>query len=81
MATELLIEKIQHRAYEMWLSEGGPLGRDAVHWARAEAEFREQFAGRNASARTGFHEKAAVQDAEIGRRLKRKKTRLEEREL
>ena len=61
MATELLIEKIQHRAYEIWLSEGCPLGRDAIHWARAEAEFREQFARRNASARTGFHENAVCE--------------------
>jgi len=50
MAEEGLLEQIQRRAYEIWLSEGCPLGRDGIHWVRAEAEFREKLAGRNASA-------------------------------
>jgi hypothetical protein len=58
MAPELSIEEIQHRAYEIWLSEGCPPGRDKIHWVRAEAEFRERLAPPNASCRTGFHEKS-----------------------
>ncbi len=33
-----LLERIRSRAYEIWLEEGQPLGRDEEHWARAEAE-------------------------------------------
>jgi hypothetical protein len=43
MAEETLLEQIQRRAYEIWLSEGCPLGRDGIHWVRAEAEFREKL--------------------------------------
>jgi hypothetical protein len=50
MAEESLLEQIQRRAYEIWLSEGCPLGRDGIHWVRAEAEFREKLAAPNASA-------------------------------
>jgi hypothetical protein len=58
MTEETLMEQVQHRAYEMWLSEGCPLGRDRIHWIRAEAEFREKLAaGRsNASCTKGLHE-------------------------
>lgn len=30
--------KIEHRAYEIWQSEGSPQGCDVDHWLRAEAE-------------------------------------------
>ena len=30
--------RIRERAYEIWVSEGRPHGRDAEHWQRAEAE-------------------------------------------
>lgn len=33
-----LLDRIRSRAYEIWLEEGQPLGRDEEHWARAEAE-------------------------------------------
>ena len=36
--------QIERRAYEIWLSEGCPLWRDRIQWARAEAEFREKLA-------------------------------------
>jgi hypothetical protein len=54
MAAQLSIEEIQYRAYQIWLSEGCPQGRDKIHWIRAEAEFRERLARQNA-CRTGFH--------------------------
>jgi hypothetical protein len=41
---EHLLDDIRTRAYEIWLSEGCPDGRDAIHWVRAEAEFREKLA-------------------------------------
>lgn len=31
-------EAIRNRAHEIWESEGHPEGREAEHWARAEAE-------------------------------------------
>lgn len=31
-------EEIARRAYEIYLAEGRPEGRDLEHWARAEAE-------------------------------------------
>jgi hypothetical protein len=31
-------EKIRHRAYEIWLSQGCPHGRDREHWLAAERE-------------------------------------------
>jgi len=43
MAEESLIEQIRQRAYEIWLGEGRPHGRDRMHWLRAEGEFREKF--------------------------------------
>lgn len=30
--------RIRERAYEIWVSEGRPHGRDAEHWQKAEAE-------------------------------------------
>lgn len=32
------IERIRRRAYEIWVSEGHPDGKDMEHWIRAEAE-------------------------------------------
>jgi hypothetical protein len=36
-----LTERIRQCAYEIWESEGRPLGRDMAHWLRAEARIRE----------------------------------------
>ena len=41
---EHLLDDIRYRAYEIWLSEGCPNGRAAIHWVRAEAELREKLA-------------------------------------
>ncbi len=30
--------RVRQRAYEIWLEEGRPEGRDLDHWARAKAE-------------------------------------------
>ena len=38
-----LMKRINHRAYEIWESEGKPEGRARIHWLRAEAEFREKL--------------------------------------
>ena len=43
MAEENLVEQIRQRAYEIWLGEGRPHGRDRMHWLRAEGEFRQKF--------------------------------------
>jgi len=36
--------EIARRAYEIWLNEGGPHGRDQDHWFRAERELAERKA-------------------------------------
>ena len=36
---------IRRRAYEIWESEGRPIGRDRAHWLRAETEIREGLKG------------------------------------
>lgn len=38
--TDDIQERIRRRAHELWESEGHPHGRDADHWAQAEAEIR-----------------------------------------
>lgn len=59
MVEQDLLEQIRRRAYEIWLNEGCPHGRDHIHWIRAEAEFREKFAAAHldASCRQGLHER------------------------
>jgi hypothetical protein len=59
MGEENLMEQIRHRAYDLWLKEGCPHGRDHIHWVRAEAEFREKFAAAHSdgSCKQGFHER------------------------
>jgi len=44
------MDQIRQRAYEIWLSEGCPDGRDRIHWVRAEAEFRERLNTRSHAA-------------------------------
>lgn len=36
---------IHLRAYEIWIEEGKPVGRDSIHWSRAEREFEEMVGG------------------------------------
>lgn len=59
MQTQDLTGAIQRRAYEIWLSEGCPHGRDQIHWLRAEAEVREEFAAAHSAdhCKGGLHEK------------------------
>ena len=38
LADEPVRLKIEHRAYEIWVSEGSPNGCELDHWLRAEAE-------------------------------------------
>jgi hypothetical protein len=54
-----LTEAIRQRAYEIWVSEGYPHGRDHIHWLRAEAEFREKFAAAHSGnfCKVGLHER------------------------
>jgi hypothetical protein len=37
-------EKIAMRAYEKWVKQGHPVGRDVQNWLEAEAELRAEFA-------------------------------------
>jgi len=60
MATKTLMEQIQQRAYEIWVGEGCPSGRDRIHWVRAEAEFREKFALQKSACIRGLHETPAL---------------------
>ncbi|MBY0509376.1 MAG: DUF2934 domain-containing protein [Rhodospirillaceae bacterium] len=44
-------EQIRQRAYEIWMSEGCPDGRDREHWLEAERECRKSDdAPQNASS-------------------------------
>jgi hypothetical protein len=38
--------KIEQRAYEIWVREGQPAGREAEHWYHAEAEIAHEEAER-----------------------------------
>lgn len=80
MADHDSTEAIRQRAYEIWVSEGCPNGRDCIHWLRAEAEFREQLAAAHASGicKTGLHE-APTEPARRTRSAKRKSTGARER--
>ena len=60
MAAKTLMEQIEQRAYEIWLDEGCPAGRERIHWVRAEAEFRERFAVQKPTCITGLHENPAL---------------------
>ena len=33
-----LVQRIRERAFQIWIEEGKPLGRDTEHWQRAEQE-------------------------------------------
>ena len=59
MSDDTLMRQIRQRAYEIWVGEGCPRGRDQIHWLRAEAECREQLAAEHAAStcRGGLHEK------------------------
>jgi hypothetical protein len=59
MPGDTLMQQIKRRAYEIWIGEGCPHGRDHIHWLRAEAECREQLAAEHAAGicRGGLHEK------------------------
>ena len=37
-------QRIRQRAYDIWLREGRPHGRDGLHWQRAEAELAAESA-------------------------------------
>jgi Protein of unknown function (DUF2934) len=53
-----VLDQIRTRAYEIWLSEGCPCGRDNIHWVRAEAEFREKLVAARSlgGCKGGLHE-------------------------
>jgi hypothetical protein len=70
-----LTEAIRQRAYEIWLSEGRPHGRDRIHWLRAEAECREMFNAEHSGSgcKAGLHEKP------IEPRIKKRRTRKADR--
>jgi hypothetical protein len=39
-------DKIEARAYEIWVRKGKPHGQDLQNWAEAEAELRAEFTAR-----------------------------------
>ena len=41
----VLHDRIQQRAYQLWEGEGRPNGRGDAHWQQAEREIREEMAG------------------------------------
>jgi hypothetical protein len=43
-AAEIPHDKIEARAYEIWVRKGKPHGQDLQNWAEAEAELRAEFA-------------------------------------
>ena len=51
MNEEELFEQIWQRAYQIWLDEGCPHGRDRIHWLHAVAEFREQLQPERSNAK------------------------------
>ena len=59
MQMQDLTSAIRRRAYEIWLGEGCPHGRDRIHWLRAEAECREILGAErfNSRCKSGLHEK------------------------
>jgi len=38
--TEVTSEQIAQRAYDLWLEQGQPIGRDLEHWLEAERQLR-----------------------------------------
>ncbi len=61
--TDDIQERIRRRAHELWESEGHPQGRDADHWAQAEAEIRGAGAVEPTEKVTGSRRKAAAPKA------------------
>jgi len=51
MSEEELFEQIWQRAYQIWLDEGRPRGRDRIHWLHAVAEFRETLEPERSNAK------------------------------
>ena len=41
---EHIEEQIRQRAYDIWLQEGRPLGRDKENWERAKLEIESRYA-------------------------------------
>jgi hypothetical protein len=37
-------QRVRERAYELWVQEGRPSGRDAEHWLRSEEATRAELA-------------------------------------
>ena len=53
-------ERIRERAYQIWLSEGQPLGHDADHWLRAKRQVEKELADAAASHRAGINDVPAA---------------------
>lgn len=48
-AAEIPRDKIEARAYEIWVRKGKPHGQDLQNWTEAETELRAEFAARPGS--------------------------------
>jgi hypothetical protein len=49
-------ERIRERAYQIWLSEGQPIGRDADHWERARQQIEREIKNGVAAHRDGVNQ-------------------------
>lgn len=49
-------ERIRERAYQIWLSEGQPIGRDSDHWERARQQIEREMKEGIAAHRDGINE-------------------------
>jgi Protein of unknown function (DUF2934). len=53
-------DRIRERAYQIWLSEGKPLGRDADHWERARRQIEKELSDGAAAHKAGVNEVPAA---------------------
>ena len=49
-------ERIRERAYQIWLSEGQPIGRDSDHWERARKQIEREMKQGAAAHHAGVNE-------------------------
>lgn len=54
------IERIRERAYQIWMSEGQPLGRDGEHWERARLQIEKELKNGAAAHQAGVNDVPAA---------------------
>ena len=73
MAAQDLTEEIRQRAYDIWMNEGRPHGRDRIHWLRAEAECRDKLTVPELNLLEGLHERPS--ERPVGKSKARQRAR------